>query len=75
MSCSTPAFIHRPIVAQGMSVKLDRLTVGSILKQRNGLSDRCSIDANASSYRPSPLHILSPGFAEDPDDERMMDGH
>ena len=75
MSCSTPAFIHRPDVAQDMSAKLDRLAVGSILKQRNGLSDHCSIDANANSYRPSPLHILLPGFAEDPDDERMMDGH
>jgi hypothetical protein len=59
-----------------MSVKLDRLTVGSILKQRievflfSVLSMRMQIRIG---HR--PLHILSPGFAEDPDDERMMDGH
>ena len=64
------------VVDQDMSVKLDRLTVGSILKQRNGLSDRCSIDANPTvRIGRRPLHILLPGFAEDPDDERMTDGH
>jgi hypothetical protein len=63
------------VVAHGMSVKLDRLTVGSILKQRmvfliSVLSMRMQIRIG---HR--PLHILLPGFAEDPDDERMMDGH
>ena len=33
-----------------MSTKLDRLVVGSILKQRIGLSNQCSIGANESSY-------------------------
>jgi hypothetical protein len=32
------------------SAKLDRLVVGSILKQRNGLSNQCSIGANEISY-------------------------
>jgi hypothetical protein len=63
------------VVGHDMSVKLDRLAVGSILKQRNGLSDHCSIDTIANSYRPSPLHILLPGFAEDLVNERTMDGH
>ena len=46
------------VVGHDMSVKLDRLAVGSILKQRNGLSDQCSIDANANSYRPSTVTYL-----------------
>jgi len=33
MACSTLAFIHRPTLRMIMSVKLDRLAVGSILKQ------------------------------------------
>ena len=59
-----------------MSVKLDRLAVGIDLEARNGLSNQCSIGANdefVSGQR--PLHILLPGFAEDPFNERTMDGH
>jgi hypothetical protein len=49
-----------------MSVKLDRLAVGSILKQRNGLSNQCSIGANESSYPAiDRCIILLTEFAED----------
>jgi hypothetical protein len=59
-----------------MSAKLDRLAVGSILKQERGLSksvfDRCECKF-VSGHR--PLHILLREFAENSNNERTMDGH
>jgi hypothetical protein len=59
-----------------MSVKLDRLAVGSILKQEEVFLNQCSIGANANSYPAiSRLHILLREFAENSNNERTMDGH
>jgi hypothetical protein len=59
-----------------MSAKLDRLVVGSILKQEGlskSVSDRCECKFAFGLYR--PLHILLPEFAENCGSERTMDGH
>ena len=59
-----------------MSAKLDRLVVGSILKQRIGLSNQCSIGANESSYPAIGRYIsCCAEFAENSINERTMDGH
>ena len=48
-----------------MSAKLDRLAVGSILKQEKVFLNQCLTGANANSYRSHrPLHILLREFAE-----------
>ena len=69
-------FGHRSAgVTHVMSAKLDRLAVGSILKQeRSFLSvfDRCGRDA-CIGHR--ALQILLPEFAENVGSERAMDGH
>ena len=70
--------IHGRSYNMFMSAKLDRLVVGSILKQEirglsKSVSDRCEREFVLGLHR--PLHILSPGFAENPDDEWAMDGH
>ncbi len=59
-----------------MSAKLDRLAVGSILKQEGlskSVSDRCECKFAFGLHR--PLHILLLEFAENASSERTMDGH
>jgi hypothetical protein len=76
MTCSAPAIIHRPELGMLMSAKLDRLVVGSILKQEGlskSVSDRCGCKFACGLYR--PLHILLLEFAENASSERTMDGH
>jgi hypothetical protein len=50
VTCSTPAIIHRPELRVIMSVKLDRLAVGSILKQSKVFLSQCLTGANANSH-------------------------
>ena len=61
-----------------MAAKLDRLAVGSILKQEiEVFLNQCLTGANASSCLVyiGRLHILSRDVAETSNDERAMDGH
>jgi hypothetical protein len=59
-----------------MSVKLDRLTVGTILKQEMVFLISVRSVRTMSSYPANGRYIiLLVGFAEDPFNERAMDGH
>jgi hypothetical protein len=50
MTCSIAATIHRPMSRMFMSAKLDRLAVGSVLKQEiEVFLNQCLTGANASS--------------------------
>jgi hypothetical protein len=59
MTCSIEGHHPRPTIVRVLSVKLDRLAVGTILKQEGlskSVSDRCERKFVLGLYR--PLHIL-----------------
>jgi hypothetical protein len=77
MTCLIAATIHRPMSRMFMSAKLDRLAVGSILKQEiEVFLNQCSIGTDQKSVSAIGRYISCCGSSPRiPHSERAMGGH